>query len=129
MELKPENAEIHDAVYEGVLTSDHEGNYRVTQGQKSARINTQELNDDILEENDGETISVIGTLSLEQNGDSAILSYELKPRVIAPMEGYNPKNNTYITRLGEHLLEGYPDTVTDFKGEKEDLTEVNEISY
>lgn len=129
MELIPENAQNQDAIYEGVLTSDDEGNYWISQGQRSAQLDTRGLDENVLEESDGEVISVVGILSMEQKGDSAILDYEISPRIIAAFEGFNPENNSYVSRIGDELLEAYADAVTEYQGDLKDLEEVDEVTF
>jgi len=127
--LEPENENTEDAIFEGVLSGDEEGNYWVSQENTYAKIDTEGLNEKVLENSKGEAISVIGILSLQQKGDSTILSYEVKPKIIAPLEGYNPQNNTYITRVGDDLLEAYRNSVQEFQGKVNDLEDIDKISF
>ncbi len=129
MEIDPDNVKAEDAIYEGILSGDGEGNYWISQGERSAQIDTTELDEEVLEANNGEVISVVGILDLEQAGNSALLSYELTPKIVAPFEGSHPSNDTYVTRIGDELIESYQNSVEQFEGSLEDLEEIDQVSY
>ena len=129
MEIDPNNVKAEDAIYEGILSGDGEGNYWISQGKRSAQIDTTGLDEEVLEAKNGEVISVVGILNLEQDGNSAVLNYELTPKIVAPFEGQYPSNDTYVTKIGDKLIESYQNSVEQFEGSLEELEEVDQVSY
>jgi|GEM_PF-593513 hypothetical protein len=131
MEVNFENASLdEDIIYEGVLSSDDEGNYWINQNQRSVRLDITKLDEQILEERDGDVISVVGNLGYERRDGSSVLDYELEALTVAELEGFNPVNNTYVSRLGDVLMEAYSNSINEFEGDTEDLVDTfDTIAY
>jgi len=131
MEVNFENASLdEDIIYEGVLSSDDEGNYWINQNQRSVRLDITKLDEQILEERDGDVISVVGNLGYERRDGSSVLDYKLEALTVAELEGFNPVNNTYVSRLGDVLMEAYSNSINEFEGDTEDLVDTfDTIAY
>jgi len=131
MEVNFENAVLdEDIIYEGILSTDEEGNYWISQNQRSVKLDTTKIDEHLLEQKDGEPVSVVGNLGYERQEGSSILDYRLDALTIAELEGFNPENNTYVSSLGGVLMEAYSNSVQVFEGDTEDLVDVFEtIAY
>ena len=130
MEVNSENTERGDAIYEGVLSTDDEGGYWLSQNHRPVELDTEGLNEELLERKEGEPVSIVGTLRLELREDSSILDYRLETTAVGTLEGRNPENGTYVTRLGDRLIEAYENGVEEFEGDLDQLiTDIENVAY
>jgi len=131
MKISDENVGDNLGLYEGVLTDDGEGGHCLSQGQKTVKLHTSNLDEEVLEHRVGQPVSIVGMLNMShQDEESSVLSYELGARRIADLRGFNPENNTYVSKVGGSLLEAYDDGVVEFDGEPDELvTDIDNVAY